>query len=83
MATIVLYSAGTLGDYLPFFALGQALVQRGHRVRMKVNPAMVEMALRAGLKTVALPDIERGAAHAQRNAGAYSGPRNLALAHVV
>jgi UDP:flavonoid glycosyltransferase YjiC (YdhE family)/glycosyltransferase involved in cell wall biosynthesis len=68
MATIVLFSAGTLGDYLPFFALGQALRQRGHHVRAVVNAAVADHARRSDLETIILPDIERGAEHAQRNA---------------
>ena len=68
---IVLSTAGTLGDHLPFIALGQALQRRGHRVRAVLNPAMAEHAARAGLEFVALPDIERGAEHARRNASAW------------
>lgn len=33
MATLTIASMGTLGDHFPFFALGMALVQRGHTVR--------------------------------------------------
>ena len=32
--TIVIYTAGTLGDHWPFMALGQALTARGYQVRM-------------------------------------------------
>ena len=65
---IVLFTGGTLGDHLPFIALGQALGQRGHRVSMVLNSAMVGYATQAGLEVAALPDIERGPDHARQNA---------------
>jgi UDP:flavonoid glycosyltransferase YjiC (YdhE family) len=49
MARIVITSAGTLGDFVPFVALGRRLQTRGHQVRMAVNPAMVAYVTRAGL----------------------------------
>jgi UDP:flavonoid glycosyltransferase YjiC (YdhE family)/GT2 family glycosyltransferase len=69
--TIVISTAGTLGDHLPFIALGQALQVRGYRVRMVLNPAMQDIAVGAGLDTTRLPDIERGAAHARQHAGVW------------
>lgn len=71
MRTVVISTAGTLGDHLPFIALGRALRARGHHVRAVVNPAMTAAATAAGLETVALPDIARGAEHARRNAAAW------------
>jgi UDP:flavonoid glycosyltransferase YjiC (YdhE family) len=52
MARIVITSAGTLGDFVPFVALGKRLRGRGHEVVMAVNPAMVPLAERAGLGAV-------------------------------
>lgn len=52
MARIVVTSAGTLGDFVPFVALGKRLQQRGHEVVLAVNPAMIPLAARAGLETV-------------------------------
>lgn len=71
MKTIVIFTAGTLGDHVPFIALGRALRARGHHVRAVVNPAMAAPAARAGLEVVSLPDIERGPEHARRNAAAW------------
>jgi UDP:flavonoid glycosyltransferase YjiC (YdhE family)/glycosyltransferase involved in cell wall biosynthesis len=69
--TIVIFTAGTLGDHLPFIALGRALRARGHHVRAVVNPAMARRFASAGLEVVALPDIERGPEHARRNAAVW------------
>ena len=44
MARIVISSAGTMGDFVPFVALGKRLQARGHRVLMAVNPAMLNLA---------------------------------------
>jgi hypothetical protein len=71
MQTIVIYTSGTLGDHLPFVALGQALTARGYRVRMAINQAMHAYAHRAGLEAVALTDVERGAEEARKNAWAW------------
>jgi len=57
MANIVIYTSGTLGDHLPFIALGRALADRGHGVRLAINQAMHAYARRAGLDAVALTDI--------------------------
>jgi UDP:flavonoid glycosyltransferase YjiC (YdhE family) len=40
VGTIVISSTGTLGDYLPFIALGAELAGRGHRVRLAVNESV-------------------------------------------
>jgi len=53
MATLVIVTQGTLGDHLPYFELGKALSQRGHQVRMALNPAMLALATQAGLTAVA------------------------------
>ncbi len=71
MSDIVLYTGGTLGDHLPFIALGRALVARGHRVRLAINQAMHGYARRAGLEAVALTDVERGPEEARENAWAW------------
>jgi UDP:flavonoid glycosyltransferase YjiC (YdhE family) len=52
MARIVITSAGTMGDFVPFVALGRRLRGRGHRATMAVNPAMVPLAERAGLDAI-------------------------------
>jgi|SRR6476469_868003 len=53
MATIVITSSGTLGDHLPYVALGQALKARGHRVSMAISRPMHSYAVNAGLEAVA------------------------------
>jgi len=80
VSTIVIYTSGTLGDHLPFFALGQALTARGHRVRMAINQAMHPYAHRAGLEAIALTDIERGPEQARENAWAWDHWRTAELA---
>jgi UDP:flavonoid glycosyltransferase YjiC (YdhE family) len=52
MARIVLTSAGTLGDHLPFVHLGKKLRARGHSVCMAFNPAMLPLADAAHLESV-------------------------------
>jgi UDP:flavonoid glycosyltransferase YjiC (YdhE family) len=51
MARIVITSAGTLGDFVPFVALGKRLKARGHQVRMAVNSAMIPHVAGAGLES--------------------------------
>ncbi len=68
MQTIVLYTSGTLGDHLPFLALGQGLRSRGYRVRMAVNPALHEHVQRAGLEATSLPETPMGPSQAQQYA---------------
>lgn len=50
MPTFVIACAGTLGDHLPYIALGQELRRRGHRVRLACRPAMQRFATQAGLE---------------------------------
>jgi UDP:flavonoid glycosyltransferase YjiC (YdhE family) len=52
MARIVVTSAGTAGDFVPFLALGRRLRGRGHDVVVAVNPAMIPLAERSGLDAV-------------------------------
>ena len=72
MATIVITSYGTLGDHLPYVALGQVLKARGHRVRIAFNESMYPYALKAGLEVVSsgLPNL--GAQEAQRKARSWN-----------
>lgn len=72
MSTIVLYTSGTLGDHLPFIALGKTLQERGHRVRMAVNRAMLDYARRSGLEAFELTDRERGPEEARANASSWN-----------
>jgi UDP:flavonoid glycosyltransferase YjiC (YdhE family) len=53
MARIILTSAGTLGDYVPFVHLGKKLLARGHSVCMAFNPTMIPLAHEAHLESVA------------------------------
>src|SRR5512146_3027755 len=71
MAGILIYTEGTLGDHLPYVALGEALSARGHRVRFAINQAMHGYVRRLGLEAVALTDTERGPEEARRNAWAW------------
>jgi UDP:flavonoid glycosyltransferase YjiC (YdhE family)/glycosyltransferase involved in cell wall biosynthesis len=71
MAKILIYTSGTLGDHLPHIALGRALTDRGHRVRLAINQAMHPYAHGAGLEAVALMDVERGPEEARANAWAW------------
>jgi UDP:flavonoid glycosyltransferase YjiC (YdhE family) len=50
MARIVISSAGTMGDFVPFVSLGKRLQARGHRVLMAINPAMLSLAADAGVE---------------------------------
>jgi UDP:flavonoid glycosyltransferase YjiC (YdhE family) len=52
MARIVISSAGTMGDFVPFVSLGKRLQARGHRVLMAINPAMLSLADDARLEAV-------------------------------
>lgn len=52
MATIVISSTGTHGDHLPYIALGEALQQRGHRVRMAFRRSMHDYVKKAGLEAI-------------------------------
>src|SRR5687768_7667376 len=50
MATIVISTAGTLGDHLPFIALAAELARRGHDIRLAVNEAFHPHARALGLR---------------------------------
>jgi UDP:flavonoid glycosyltransferase YjiC (YdhE family) len=52
MAQVVVTTAGTMGDFIPFVALGKRLRERGHRVVMAVNPAMIALVEHTGLEAV-------------------------------
>jgi UDP:flavonoid glycosyltransferase YjiC (YdhE family) len=52
MARIVISSAGTMGDFVPFVSLGKRLRHRGHRVLMAINPAMLPLADQARLEAI-------------------------------
>ncbi len=72
MATIIIHTGGTLGDHLPYIALAQTLTQRGHRVRLAINQAMLPYAHKAGLETIPLTDVERGPEEAREHAWAWN-----------
>lgn len=78
--TIVITSAGTLGDHLPYIALGQRLARRGHRVRMAVNAAMHAHVHAAGLQALdcghALSEIRARASAADWD-DLHPDPRSL------
>jgi UDP:flavonoid glycosyltransferase YjiC (YdhE family) len=52
VSKIVISTVGTLGDFLPFLALGKALRARGHEIVLAVNPAFLGLAAEAGLRAV-------------------------------
>ncbi|MBL1177252.1 glycosyltransferase [Pantanalinema sp. GBBB05] len=52
MASIVITTAGTLGDYLPYIELGKALKQQGHDVRCAVGESMFPYVEKANLQPV-------------------------------
>ncbi len=52
MATLIISSTGTHGDHLPYIALGEALQQRGHRVRMAFRQSMHSYVEKAGLEAI-------------------------------
>lgn len=53
MAHITIACAGTLGDHLPYIALGQGLHERGHTVRLACRTAMHDLARQVGLQVYA------------------------------
>lgn len=67
MATIVIHSSGTLGDHLPYIALGESLQARGHKVRMAMNDSMHNYVLQSGLEAVSC-GISMGEKEAQKGA---------------
>ncbi len=72
MATIIIHTGGTLGDHLPYIALGQTLTERGHRVTLAINRAMLPYAHKAGLEAIPLTDVERGPEEAREHAWAWN-----------
>jgi UDP:flavonoid glycosyltransferase YjiC (YdhE family) len=50
MAKIVITTAGTLGDHLPYIALGKSLQTRGHQVYLAISDSYHEYALKSGLQ---------------------------------
>lgn len=50
MATIVITSAGTHGDHLPYIALGEFLKSKGHTVRIACRESMHSYVIKAGLE---------------------------------
>jgi rhamnosyltransferase subunit B len=52
--TILLLTIGSHGDVHPFIGLGIALKQRGHRVRVIVNPHFADLVTQAGLELIPL-----------------------------
>lgn len=72
MSRILIYTAGTLGDHLPFFALAQALQRRGHEVVCAVNASMQTYAQRARIPFHALVNLEGGEEEARLNAWCWN-----------
>jgi|694.fasta_scaffold60618_3 UDP:flavonoid glycosyltransferase YjiC (YdhE family) len=52
MAKIVISTAGTLGDHLPYIALGKSLQARGHQVCLAISHSFHDYAIKAGLEVV-------------------------------
>jgi len=71
MATLVIAAQGTLGDHLPYIALGKRLQARGHTVRLAVNPAQTALAAGVGLETVPC-GVRMGEAEARRGAADWN-----------
>lgn len=67
MANIVITSSGTMGDHLPYIALGKALLEQGHRVQMAFGTPMHSYALKSGLETVGC-GVAWGEDHAKKYA---------------
>jgi UDP:flavonoid glycosyltransferase YjiC (YdhE family) len=68
LATIVLSSAGTTGDFLPILVLARELGRRGHTIRLPINEAAHAHARALGLEPLPCgrrfgPEEARAAAH--------------------
>src|SRR5882757_6598400 len=50
----VLFTKGTMGDLVPFIALGRALLRRGHRVTLVTHGHYVRVAEMSGFEFVAI-----------------------------
>lgn len=72
MARIVISSIGTMGDFVPYVALAQALQVRGHQVLAAVNQAMHGLFQRAGVET-AVCGPAFGPSEARQVARAFDG----------
>lgn len=72
MATIVITSYGTLGDTLPFIALGQALKAKGHWVRLAVSDPMWGYVQKAGLEAMSNGLAPLGKQEAQQHSQAWN-----------
>jgi UDP:flavonoid glycosyltransferase YjiC (YdhE family) len=57
MAKIVITTIGTMGDYLPYFALGKALQNRKHQVILAIGESMFAEAKKLSLKVVACGSV--------------------------
>ena len=72
-ARVLIATAGSHGDVLPFVALGQALAARGHEVLLFANPTFQSMVEQAGLRFVGIgtqqdhQDLFRATAAANSN----------------
>jgi len=81
MATLVISSTGTHGDHLPYIALGEALQQRGHTVRMAFRPSMHGYVRKAGLEAVACgAELSEDMARAQAADWDEWQPRQVSVA---
>jgi UDP:flavonoid glycosyltransferase YjiC (YdhE family) len=81
MARIVVTTAGTLGDFVPFLALARALRARGHSIIMAINPAMTHLAAEAGLGAAPCGPPS-GPEETRRQADIYEGPLALGAAEI-
>jgi UDP:flavonoid glycosyltransferase YjiC (YdhE family) len=81
MARIVVTTAGTLGDFVPFLALARGLRVRGHDAVMCVNPAMVPLSGEAGVPAVPC-GAPFGAEQARHQSEVFEGPLALGTAEV-
>ena len=52
MAKIIITTTGTLGDHLPYIALGKTLQTRGHQVCLAINDSYHDYARKSGLEVV-------------------------------
>lgn len=78
MARIVVTTAGTLGDFVPFLGLARTLQTRGHAVSLAVNPAMVPLAEEAGLPGSPCGH-PFGPEQARHQSDIFEGPRQITV----
>ena len=67
-----MFTDGTLGDHLPFTALGRALAGRGHAVTLAAGAEMLPHLDTAGLQTFPLAGLNSGPENARRHARAWN-----------